>query len=538
MHRRRQLHRQVGESIEALFPNRLEEFHGLLAYHYAKAEEWAKAQTYLMKAGDQAGKFAADAEALVHYQEAFAACARVFGEAWDPQERAALERKIGGALFRQGDHQQALECLERALTYLGTPYPTSRLGVLLAIVKELARQAGHRFLPGIFLRRRGPQADAVAEERVQIYELRVWIDYFTNAERVVLDSLTLLNVSERAGALTGVARGSTAIGMICDLIPAFRLAESYHRRALVLAEQLQHPVVVGTALLGLGVHEYHVGKWQLGLDRFERAARLFQEAGDLHAWGLATQIVAWVLRLQGNLGRSLQRSHEIIRIGRDVGDKQVLGWGLHGLGWTLWHSGTPEEPVPCLQSALDLYKAVPDYPAVAEATSDLAACYLRQGRLREALALLEEANQLIQQRGLRGVVCTRPCNGLAEGYLRLAETEDRQRRAALRRAKRACRGAFRQCRIDRGGLIAASRLWGTYEWLRGRRRAARRWWERSLAVADELSARYETATTSLEMGRRLHDRAYLERAEAIFAEIGATADLALTRELLSRAAWR
>jgi len=40
--------------MESLFADRLDDFFGLLAYHYTKAEDWEKAQEYLFKAGDQA----------------------------------------------------------------------------------------------------------------------------------------------------------------------------------------------------------------------------------------------------------------------------------------------------------------------------------------------------------------------------------------------------------------------------------------------------------------------------------------------------
>ena len=79
LQKRRELHAAVGQAIETLFADRLEEFYSLLAYHYAKAEAWEKAQEYLFKAGDQAGRMAADAEALAHYQQAMAAYARLWG---------------------------------------------------------------------------------------------------------------------------------------------------------------------------------------------------------------------------------------------------------------------------------------------------------------------------------------------------------------------------------------------------------------------------------------------------------------------------
>ena len=109
--RRLELHRRVGECIERLFADRLDEFYGLLAHHYGQAEDWAKAQEYLLKAADEAGRIAADAEALGYYRRALETHAQVFGDRWDPTERAALERGMGEALVRLGRHEGAREHL-------------------------------------------------------------------------------------------------------------------------------------------------------------------------------------------------------------------------------------------------------------------------------------------------------------------------------------------------------------------------------------------------------------------------------------------
>jgi class 3 adenylate cyclase/tetratricopeptide (TPR) repeat protein len=164
--RRRQLHRSVAECVESLFADRLEEFASLLAYHYVRAEDWEKAQAYLFKAGDQAARVAADAEALAHYERAAAAYARVFGDRWDPLQRAVFERKMGEALLRRGEHQRASEYLRRALSYLGVSYPTGRWLIRLSILGQLARQVGHRAMARVFASRPAPLTDAETEERV------------------------------------------------------------------------------------------------------------------------------------------------------------------------------------------------------------------------------------------------------------------------------------------------------------------------------------------------------------------------------------
>jgi len=135
--------------------------------------------------------------------------------------------------------------------------------------------------------------------------------------------------------------------------------------------------------------------------------------------------------------------------------------------------------------------------------------------------MLERTNRLVVERGLRGFLCTVACNSLAKTYLIVAEqTAEPAKSALLKKASRACRRALRQCALDREGLSGACRLRGTYEWLTGRVGAAQKWWARSLALAEELEARYDLASTYREMGRHMGKAEYLERARNLFQQIG------------------
>ncbi|HEX9616545.1 MAG TPA: adenylate/guanylate cyclase domain-containing protein, partial [Anaerolineales bacterium] len=143
LQRRRELHSRVGEAIERLFADRLDEFYGLLAYHFTRAEKWEKAQDYLFKAGDQAGTIAADREALVNYRQALQAYERAFGDRWDPAQHADIERKIGQTLLRLGDLVGGLDHLEEALKLLGQPAPSNKWAVRMFLLREALRQMGH-----------------------------------------------------------------------------------------------------------------------------------------------------------------------------------------------------------------------------------------------------------------------------------------------------------------------------------------------------------------------------------------------------------
>ena len=232
-----------------------------------------------------------------------------------------------------------------------------------------------------------------------------------------------------------------------------------------------------------------------------------------------------LLWLHENLTDRLNLCQEVIRESRDAADHQAWGWGLFMLATTLDQAGALDEAVAKMRQALDLLKSVPDYQVIVFASAILGRCYLRQGNIPQALAVLEEGCQLVVKHRLRGFSCVPVRLHLAQAYLIEAEQAGETARGeAMKKAKQACKQALRQAKFDRAAQIAAWRIQGTLEWLKGKPKRAQQWWQRSLEAADALGARYELGITYLEMGKFLEDLGYLERAETIFGELGTKFD--------------
>jgi oligopeptide transport system substrate-binding protein len=110
---RRLFHRQVAEAMEALYPDRIEEQVGLLAYHWEQAEEPSKATEYLLRAGDQARLVYAHQEAIDAYQRALTFLL---------QEEQAYERtartlmKLGLTYHAAFDFRQARQAYDEGFT--------------------------------------------------------------------------------------------------------------------------------------------------------------------------------------------------------------------------------------------------------------------------------------------------------------------------------------------------------------------------------------------------------------------------------------
>jgi tetratricopeptide (TPR) repeat protein len=166
--KRRELHKAVAEAIERLFADRLGEFAGMLAWHYARAEDFERAEDYMIKAGAEAMKSAASSEALAYYQDAFELYKRKKGSGVDPAKVAMFETNIARALYAKGKHGDAVPHYDRALALLSGKTPESlmprTLGAALGFLSLLA----WLFTPGTGRKR--PLTDAVREYVTLCYE--------------------------------------------------------------------------------------------------------------------------------------------------------------------------------------------------------------------------------------------------------------------------------------------------------------------------------------------------------------------------------
>jgi tetratricopeptide (TPR) repeat protein len=67
--RRKEIHEKIGMAIEEIYPGRLEEFYGMLAYHYSKSGNLPKAYEYLKESASKAVRNDALFESIRFYKE-------------------------------------------------------------------------------------------------------------------------------------------------------------------------------------------------------------------------------------------------------------------------------------------------------------------------------------------------------------------------------------------------------------------------------------------------------------------------------------
>ncbi len=533
--RRHELHGKVASAIETLFADRQDEFVSVLAYHYAKAENWEKAQEYLFKAGDQAGRIAADAEALTYYQEALETYARAFGDKWDPIRRGILERKMGEAFYRRGEYDRAMEYLQRALVYFGRQrLPYSRFQEVRGIVREAAIQVRH----GIFSRRimRKPYGvmDQAFDEVLRIYEVIETINSTRAPDRFLLTALTCLNLCEKKGFAPGVSMEYSTLRYAAHLLAFPPGVRFFRQKSMVLAEKTQHTAALIRSYLVATVVECETGQFRAAIAYGSKGAEICRRESypNLTFWAFIVTFTCLSYYYLGAFREARQLANELIRTGEDVKDPQAFACGLTILGVTQERQGAFQECIASLKKAIEVSETIPNHELRVTEGYTLARCYLRLGDVGEAL------NTAIQTAAYRAKHKVRLSTHfvlltLSQAYLAQAELNEGENRTAwVEKSKKACKKALRFARVRRNALPEAVRLLGVCEWLSGRHTSAEKLWERSIAVAEEIGAAYEKGVAHYEMGSRLNDEGHLRQAEAIFSEIGAERDSELVHTLL------
>ena len=529
---RRTIHGQVAQAIERLFADRLDEFASLLAHHYTCAEDWSKAQEYLFKAGDQAGRMASDAEALDHLRRAEAAYVKAFGDRLTPLQRATLARKIGAALVGTGLNEQAHAQMRQALGHLGIEYPTTRSGVRREILRQLGRHLVRtlRRKAGIPVPR--DLDPAVAEEMSTLAHMMSWVDYFVDKERMLLDCLLEMYAGETSHFALAESRGISAVGFGWMTFGALGMARRYHARAAAIAQRIGHPAAVAFSWFAQGFADYYDGRWDEAEARLGKGAQIYRESGDLHRYGGAVLMLSLVTHPRGGIAAMRALGEDLVRTGEDAADLQLVSWGHQVVGDPFVDTGPLPEAEAWLRRGSAMAAGIPAWDNHSYQMAALAKCLVLQGRLKEAAEVVAQTHEAIRREKLY-LPFDRIAALTADATVRLALAEqaeatgaDAATRQALRRELRAvCRDTLRTARRMPRYLIEALRLHGNADWLCGAQARARRHWREALALAERWAFPVERARVLLDSGQRTGDSTRVAQAVAVLRQTGAVSYL-------------
>lgn len=556
---RRQLHRAIAEWYEQTYADDLTPFAALLAHHWNRAGLHEKIIAYVEQAGANALHGGAYREAIGFLNQALK-LERAAGQpaAAPPPEGAAAdhlfslsqlrqarwERMLGEAHYGLGQLVEGQQHLRRALALLGWPEPTHTRAVLHELIAQTPRQWRYRLAGSPPAQ--GAERTAISEA-VRVYQRLGTIYYLANQTVLAYYTATRgLSLAERLGPTPELARAYANITVTYGASPIhalFRpLARHYEQRARAAARRADHLPTLGYTLMVLGMFNLGIGDWATARRDVDQALAIYDQLGDRgRDWGDSLTVRGFIAYFRNKFTQGVQSFAELYSAGLTSDNTEHKAWGLNGLAMNALRLGQTDDALTMLETATPLF-AVMEESRVAEIINQgvLAVAHLRRGDAASARRHAEAAAHLIALQLVPISVATFDGYiGAAEVFLGLLEASGGQpvetRQTLTTAARRACAALHHFAWMFPIGKPRAWILEGCYAWLTGRPSPARQAWRKALRHAERLAMPYEEGLAHYELGRHSMGavrRFHLERACALFTELGATYDLARAQKAI------
>jgi predicted ATPase/DNA-binding winged helix-turn-helix (wHTH) protein len=365
--RRADLHRRLGERLEAGLGERAVEAATELAMHFERGRDPRRAIPYLRAAGEIATQRSAAHEAVSHLTRALDLLRTQPESPARAEQEVAVHIALGGPLMalkgrgaaevehaytraqelceRLGDTPQLFPVVWGLFLFRRSRGEIDRAHELATRLLVLARATGEP----------GPLIEA---------HHSLWATRFARGELgAALDHVTqalALYDPDRHAALAAVYGnhdpGVCALGHGAWALALSGEPEHAGRKsadAVALARRLGHPFTEAHALLyAARLHQFR-GDWETTRDRAAAAARLAQERGfvQLQAWAAVTG--GWALAEGGEIAGGLARMREGLASIRALGSEEFKTYFLGLLAATLAKAGETEAALGAVTEALE-----------------------------------------------------------------------------------------------------------------------------------------------------------------------------------------
>jgi tetratricopeptide (TPR) repeat protein len=359
--RRNEIHEEIGEVIEALYPDRFEEYYELLAYHYGRSVNADKAMKYLDLANQKAAKLNAMEEAKTYFDEAM--------ELLDaqPETKKNRQRRIS-LLVKQG--------FVFLLLFKSPEYYD-----LLTRYQPMARELGNPELLGAFYARLGHCEFS-----------------FGNYDQAIHTFGKAAELCQAAGNVEDAAYAYVFWGFSHFDRGDFERVLALKDDVLRTMEQ-QFNLRFHTFALSIAARAYAcLGRWDEAVKEAQKALSVAEEFSD----NSLISFVSWNLSIaytwKGDLARAVEYGELSFQKAPTLGDK---AWAQRSLGWALCRSGETERGIELLTTVLPIFRTGQFISGEINLTCYLGEGYWLAGEDIKARQTLEEGLELAERCGVR-----------------------------------------------------------------------------------------------------------------------------------------
>src|SRR5215207_9582123 len=351
--RRVELHRQIGETLEELHADRVEEFAPLLAHHFYRAQD-ARSLRYDLLAGEKAARLYANAEAATHFSRALEAAKRT---STDLSQIPFLFSELGRVLELAGRYEQALENYDAWLVF-GRERGDRSI--------EMAALMAKAPLYSIFT----PLHNSELSEQILVQALEISREIGDYAAQARLSWNLMLNYLFSKQFDQALEHGELALRLaresnnreqlayvLNDLCRLYTCRGEFDKAYIVVEEArglwraLDNEVMLADSFGSEAEARFNAGEFDLSFRCSQQALQITEKIENLWGQSYDRMLMSFVLLESGELGRGIQLAEQSIQLADRAG-LIASGIGLRSeLAWIHSYCGALEKGLDIVDKA-------------------------------------------------------------------------------------------------------------------------------------------------------------------------------------------
>jgi class 3 adenylate cyclase/tetratricopeptide (TPR) repeat protein len=328
--RRKEIHEKIGQAIESLHAQRLEEFYEMLAYHYSRSGNLPKAYEYLKQAAGKAVRKDAPFEGLRLYKEALGVLLKLPSTAENKKEQIELVLLIAAPERRVGYTEDILPLLQKAEALaeeLGDV--RNRLAMRSLMGHYFITKEGNSRLGWEYLESCSEHLDLIQDIELTVsYGLDLCVSSFVlgDYQRIIRIAPTIIGLIENSqtqAAFYGrpfnpYSQISAYWGFVTG-VGHFDKGEKLLLKGMSFAKEINHRPTLGLTQMLYGMLLTVKGDGPKAIRILKKAINDLEESQSMLVVGLAWAYLGYAYWLTGEYWTALEYSEKGLKIQTDLG---------------------------------------------------------------------------------------------------------------------------------------------------------------------------------------------------------------------------
>ena len=410
---RKKIHGQIAQAIEQQPTLPLANRNELLAHHYSRSAQPAKAIPYLLTLADEAARRFTNELAVQYYQQTLSLLAQQKIDTSEIYFRAKIG--LGQSLKFLGQYSSANEILSDALQGLLSwsfrAKPISLLNVLISGLREMAdiQLRESNYSAAIAYLEAGIEAlgDSGIESYPHLYSSLVERTVFVRFRQGELDEafdlaqIVLTNISpDSVEAPVILANLYNTLGGISWQQGNLETAIRYVEESLKRYEHLSYLWGIANAYSNLGVLYAQLGNWPQTINYWQKTLALRQEIGDIQNQTISLMNLGQLRLSMGDHVAARKDLEKALAVLQNLNDTFGIAWANASLGRVALEQGQLNVAENHAQIALELADEIQGTEIQIEARWVKALIHAHQNKLQEGTELASQALQMAKETGL------------------------------------------------------------------------------------------------------------------------------------------